>query len=521
LEDYREFPFLEKDFAVWMDQLEGNLCAQPGWARLLIYKGVSLYDSAYAPMYWEMLQACRNAFASPPISPASTSAGQHRIANIFTRLQKKDLSLVEGFKIAWQRARESSVMSLPARPLPKFPDGKNALIVRAFLNQSAFPVMPALRNAGWNMLFASWNKKLENPVKELGIRYMDIKAHYRRKYWDVLRKNQHQTEIALKDIDTHLPARLLSQMSGYSFGWDAQVLFMENIAQAKTYVDVYMDMLERLQPEIVILFNENSLPDRAMANVARMKGIPSIAIQHGLFIGYVYRSLATDKMLVWGDEPRKFWLQQGCVPERVISIGALAHEKWQPLKKQATSVLHIKPCILFLGQNPAAFISHETHRKTVDAVFRVIRALPEYDFVVKPHPGEDIKPYQTAYDGLPSKFNVELLNGGKVEDAILESNLVITVFSTAGLEAMLLGKPVIVLNLSQEPSIAPYISAAELVESAELLPQAIRGIMEEPLRCQSLISAGRQYAEEYFGKIDGQAVTRAVQEIEKFVQVGV
>jgi hypothetical protein len=83
---------------------------------------------------------------------------------------------------------------------------------------------------------------------------------------------------------------------------------------------------------------------------------------------------------------------------------------------------------------------------------------------------------------------------------------------------MLLGKPVIVLNLSQEPSMAPYVPAAELVESAEQLPQAIQRIVEDPQQQQTLISAGKKYADEYFGILDGHAADRAIRVIQNLAE---
>jgi UDP-N-acetylglucosamine 2-epimerase len=296
-------------------------------------------------------------------------------------------------------------------------------------------------------------------------------------------------------------------------------LLEQVIIKTRTYADIYYDLLANIKPDVVILLNEISLPDRLMALVCTCAGTPSISIQHGLYIGYVYHKLTTDKVIVWGEEPKKFWETTGCQPERIISVGALAHERWQALKKnELPASPKEKPQILFLGQNPAAFISRETHRKTVSTVFQAAQVLHEYGFIIKPHPAEDIEPYRTAHQGLSANSNVEILTGGAVEDAILRSDLVITVFSTAGLEAMLLEKPVIVLNLSQEPSIAPYTTAAELVESEEALPRSIQAIVKDPIKRQSLISTGKKYADDYFGKMDGLAAQRAVKAIQEIAK---
>src|SRR5204862_6838624 len=131
----------------------------------------------------------------------------------------------------------------------------------AFMNQSAFPVLPALQKEGWFLLFASWNEKLEKPVKELGIPYLHLKTHYRSVYRKAFHKHQRQTKDTIRDMDCFLPARLLGVLSGFPLKWDAHALLMENIVHVRTYVDIYLDLLERYQPDIEIFFNEKTLTD--------------------------------------------------------------------------------------------------------------------------------------------------------------------------------------------------------------------------------------------------------------------
>jgi hypothetical protein len=411
-------------------------------------------------------------------------------------------------------------MSLPPKPLPTLTAPHKALVVRSFKNASPFPVLKQLAlETGWQVLFASWNPHLANSVAKIGVPFVQLKDFYRKKYTKIKNEHAAAVERTLAQVDTRLPAKILGDSLGMKAHYDARSALGEIVTQTRIYTDIYFDLIENIKPDVVVLLNEISLPERLTGLVSAITGTPSVSIQHGLYIGYVYRKLATDKVIVWGDEPKKFWEKTGCQPERIVSVGALAHEKWAAWKeKDSSAPPAIKPHVLFLGQNPAAFISQETHRKTINAVFHATQTLPQYHFIVKPHPGEDIKPYKTALQELQSQSNVELVTSSVVENAIRQSDLVITVFSTAGLEAMLMGKPVIVLNLSEESSIAPYAAAAELVESKESLSRSIQTILEDPVRRQFLISAGNKYADEYFGKMDGQAAQRAVQVIQEIAR---
>jgi glycosyltransferase involved in cell wall biosynthesis len=493
--------FLEKDFSLVMESLDSRLAEIPNWKELMIYRGISSLDAGYLDFYLKFLEILRN--QNEPELPASKF---HRTIEIKNIAQK----LAYFFK-----------MRMPPLPLPNLSAQHKALVVRSFGNTSPFPVLKGLANdPAWQVLFASWNPRLGKPVAEIGIPFIQLEDIYRGKYTETRKRHTSAVKKLIADIDPCLPVKLLSGMLNIQAQYDARVFLEEIIVRIRIYTDIYFDLIAKVKPDIVILLNEISLSDRLAGLVAAQAGISSISMQHGLYIGYAYRKLATDKVIVWGNEPKKFWEKRGCKPGQVISVGSFAHEKWRDLIEKNRTVFpdRRRPQILFLGQNPAAFISAQTHRKTLDAVFRAIQSCPEYYFIIKPHPAEDPEPYHSAYKKLASNSNVEIRITGSVEDVILESDLVITVFSTAGLEAMLLGKPVIVLNLSEEPSIAPYVLAAKLVESAELLPGAIQRIVEDTEHQKALISAGKKYANEYFGILDGHAADRAVRVIQNLAE---
>jgi hypothetical protein len=493
--------FLEKDFSLAMESLDARLAEIPNWKGLMTYRGISSLDAGYLDFYLKFLETLRN-----PGELELTGLIFHRTIGI--KMIAKKLAYV-------------LKMNMAPLPLPTVSARHKALVVRSFVNTSPFPVIKGLANdPAWQVLFASWNTRLEKPVREIGIPFIQLEDMYRRKYTEIRRRHISDVKKLMAHIDPRLPVKLLGDMLNIQAEYDARLFLEEIIVKVRTYTDIYFDLITSIQPDVVILLNEISLSDRLAGLVAAQVGTPSISIQHGLYIGYAYRKLATDKVIVWGTEPKKFWEQRGCKPEQVMNVGSFAHEKWRVLIEKNCTVFSDgrRPQILFLGQNPAAFISAQTHRKTINAVFRAIQALPEYDFMIKPHPAENPEPYHAAYNQLVSNVNVKIRETGSVEDVILESDLVITVFSTAGLEAMLLGKPVIVLNLSQEPSMAPYVPAAELVESAELLPGAIQRIIEDTEHQQSLISAGKKYADEYFGILDGHAADRAIRIIQNLAE---
>ncbi len=511
----RELPFLERDFSLWMDQLEELLFLEAHWKNLLKYKGISLYDAAYASLYWDFLDVYRQAYCPDCQENENPVDLLSRGKSILNRLQQGEITIQKGIEISKARFINWVNMGLPAHELPELATDKRTLVLRAFPNQSSFPVLPTLVEQGATILFASWSDKNQIPIEELGIPYIHLKSFYRRKYKSAYKTHQKAIAEMLSKVDTFLPGQLLGKLSQYNLDWDASTLLERSFTQARVYIDLYLDLLEKFVPDTVVMFNENSLPGRTMAKVAKSVSIPSIAIQHGLFIGYVYRNLATDKMIVWGERPRKYWLDRGCEPENVVSVGPIAHENWTSvIQTKKDSVSESLDQILFLGQNPAAFISKRLHKRSIHAMVMAAKKNPDVEFIFKTHPREPSKIYRNIIIR-GNVDNIQLITCGSIEPFLISADLVVTIFSTAGVEAMLLGCPVIVLNLSSEKSLAPYVSSALEARTEKDLILNIENVLENKKLRKSLIQKSLVFAKEYLGDVDGLSATRAAKVIIK------
>lgn len=509
--------FAEKDFAGWMNTLEQELYAVPAWKDLLTYRGISLFDAGYLRIYHDLLKKLRLAetgsLQHEPITTETDGLGSRTI-RVARKLMTGELTASSALGIASSRVSRFVRMSLPAKSLPEFPNEKRALVVRAFPNTVPLPVLKSLRNDfKWNVLFAGWNRKLEKPVRELGIPYVHLEDLWRGRLHDLQMQHRDLVNEMLTQTDSDMLSHVVTRLSGLKFSADAGSLFRDTIVQARLYVDVYHDILGGFRPNVVILFSEISLPERTMAMVARRQGIPSVTIQHGLYIGYVYRYLATDKIIVWGDLPKRFWLDRVSSPDAVVSVGGIGYDEWKDANPGRDNG-RTRPKVLFVGQNPAAFLSEEMHRRSILAVVEASRLLPEVDFVIKPHPGENPVAYQSILEN-SNTGSIELVTKGSIRPLLEECDLVVTVFSTSGVEAMLLNRPVLVLNLSAEPPLAPYLWAAALVTEAEALPGMISRILTDaPFRAE-LVEKGGRFVDEYLGSRDGKASYRAADVIQQ------
>jgi len=112
---------------------------------------------------------------------------------------------------------------------------------------------------------------------------------------------------------------------------------------------------------------------------------------------------------------------------------------------------------------------------------------PDWRLVIRPHPSEDL-----AYTDLPA--NVELSDRTDPLYEVLSAvDVVITMSSTVGLEAALLGKPLISLDISIFTPDAPYskMGISKGVNNLVDLEKAIEEVFSEGWQCSTnLADAG-------------------------------
>jgi len=516
--------FTEERFARWMETWADSLDTMVGWKDLVRYRDISAMDVGYLHFYFRILEQLRHEISresgaeAPALVPARGPVGLARLVRIGQRLRSGEMSWADGIQIASERAAHRCRMLFSPATLKDLRGARTALVVRAGRNPTGYSVLEALQNEfGWRIQFASWTSSVAPRLHALGIPYVHLGDVYGRRLGRWRREHAQDISVACEKLDTRQLSETLAEIIGTRIRTDLLPLVRHVCCEARVYTDVYFDLFSHVRPEVIILFNEITISERAAARIAGRAGLKSIAIQHGLFIGYVYRSLPTDRIIVWGRLPREFWLAQGCSTEQVISVGGFGHENWPDVAKyfQVETATDRRPTVLVLGQNPAWFMSPQLRRESLRAVFDAATRLKSLRFVIKVHPGETPGSYEKEVQ-VRGLGNVEIYTSGDLLDFLRPAQVVVSIFSTAGLEAMLVGVPVIVLNPVPEPSLAPYAPATVIAGDGPALAQAIDRILMDAQYRDMLISSGREYAAAYIGPLDGKAATRAGLVIERF-----
>lgn len=275
---------------------------------------------------------------------------------------------------------------------------------------------------------------------------------------------------------------------------------------------------EIILPNALLVHADNHPPYQVYVMEARRLGIPSIMLQHGLDCEHFYlnEAYATD-IAVWGPERKRRYHEKSIWQPNVVVTGNPEYEHlhlpteissegdfWLWLTRPHTSEKCYAP-----SRQPQEGL------QILESLIDAFRVHPEVSLVVKPHPYDYREIYERYIEHggvkgrvfVSDKPTMELIQGAKV---------VISEDSTAGMEAMFWGKPLIHVHLSCSPPTMPFVdygaalpafSAEQLVDSIEVASNLSFS------QKQDLLAGQVTFLSDFAGPCDGQAGKKVVEMI--------
>lgn len=157
---------------------------------------------------------------------------------------------------------------------------------------------------------------------------------------------------------------------------------------------------------------------------------------------------------VSGSFVRDILVRNGAPPERVRITG---QPRFDPVFDARPTPDPEVERLRALGKRIVAFLpdasyqhlfnSEEDDRQRALLAIRGVQGFEDALVVIKPHPDEPAERYQAMIDSGP--YRGEVYRGNNLHALIRASDLVVTGTSTTGLETVLLGKPLIVLDVAR------------------------------------------------------------------------
>lgn len=303
------------------------------------------------------------------------------------------------------------------------------------------------------------------------------------------------------------------------FPWSAHI--MDQIGAA----------LDTIDPRVAMTYAEAGGWGRALVLEARRRGIATVGLQHGFiyrhWLNYLHEPDEMEpspsnprdagfpvptRTLVFDRFAAEHLVHAGRFPAHAVEITGSA--RLDTLSREATAagpdiVARVRQSV---GAEDGQVLMVVAAKYTqIQRVFRDLvsaaASIPDVLLVVKCHPAEGPEPYLRDAGGIGSVRIAE----ASVDLAALirASRLLVTVNSTAALEAMVLGTPSLVLAMPN--NLSPFVDAGVMAGVPDGLPiePALRTVLFDE-RCRAgLASRAHSFMQEYRIGSDGLAASRA------------
>lgn len=244
---------------------------------------------------------------------------------------------------------------------------------------------------------------------------------------------------------------------------------MEHGARQTRLIERVEEHFAGVQPHLVLVDEDATPLPRIVVATARSQGGHTAVVQHGApCIRFGFAPLVADRTFVWGETSADQLVAWGVPRARISVTGSPAHDRLiggpvLPARRTGT------PRILLLATVPprddradalAYHLTTRTHEHMLQCAIGAVRALPEAELVVRLHPRTR---HRMAFRQLAATNpGVRIARPGPLWHELRRAHCVISCASSAGVEALLAGVPVIQLLPRG---------------SAELLPNASWGFL--------------------------------------------
>ncbi|MFO1487477.1 MAG: hypothetical protein U1F65_03270 [Verrucomicrobiota bacterium] len=225
--------------------------------------------------------------------------------------------------------------------------------------------------------------------------------------------------------------------------------YLKLMVQAERSQIIWRRLLSQWKPSSILTTSDFYPFEFHLIAEAKKLGIPSAILQHGEPNDVVVWPTYADTFLAWGKSYEEQLIKRGAPEERVKITGMPSSDAWFNRAKPAgTDSKKTQGGCLVLSHTQDRIEDAELFERFGQCLKETIEKTPSVKWKIKLHPSEDDTFYRET--GLSALTQVEILPRNiSLEESVLGSDVVCTIRSTAGLQAMMLQKPVVVLDLAR------------------------------------------------------------------------
>jgi hypothetical protein len=288
---------------------------------------------------------------------------------------------------------------------------------------------------------------------------------------------------------------------------------------AAYWIEAYHEVFSVIRPKAVLSTTYSSPIGRASALAVQRFGGRAVYLQHGLFPRCsAFCSFCHDLLLMWGPNELRNLTDFGVDPQAIRVTGPTIYDQLARRRTggegRSLPPLDQPLKVAFMASRTGGLaVSHAQARSCLLAVATAVARSSQAHLTVKVHPGDRTGMIPEVMRDFP-QFAV--VQSGSAQDAIVDSDVVIVVSSTTGLEACVADKPLIVLDVFDDPNTVPYVGYGAAVSVplskgglAVDLEQVLSNLRQDAKLASSLAEGRQRLLDDMLNGAAGDAVDQA------------
>jgi len=271
--------------------------------------------------------------------------------------------------------------------------------------------------------------------------------------------------------------------------------------------------LNAVQPDMLFVHGDNHPPHQYYVLLSKRMGVPVFMLQHGLDCEHSYLDIPyADYIAVWGKERKSRYAHHNA--NSIISVTGNPEYDSFRIPKHLNCIGDYWLWVTRPHNPKKCYLPSRKVREGLDILNAIIGVLHEYPgkrLIIKPHPYDYTSLYLERLERSNLSGRVELSNQAPL-DLYPNASLVFTEDSTAGLEAMFMGKPLIHVHFCKSPPVMPfctYNAALPGFDSSQL-KSSIEKVLNQELWKEKMHHGQVSFIYDFACNLDGNSSNRVV-----------
>ncbi len=264
----------------------------------------------------------------------------------------------------------------------------------------------------------------------------------------------------------------------------------------------------------IVLSSANSLVERCIVAAAKKNNVHSFVVQHGIGLGRLIDNTCPLNFTVFGEHHFKKLVRNGALPEYVHVTGPVifdqAYKFVGPKEKKSRNVVFATSPMVEDGT-----CKKDVYFSKIKMILEHIAGIAGTKIIIKLHPREKHLHYYQEIVQQSNLKNVHFFNNNSSRDdfyrTVQECDSFVHFCSTAALEAMIIDRPIVSINILNVPY-PPQISWLEdstinITCQDDIKSAVIRSFDDE----EEMKKKRKVSVEKFCGQIDSQASARVAE----------